>query len=192
MSARLRPGEATASRRAPSPGDLVGSEREAVLRRTLRALPDEMLEALARGLERHADRLVGGRLYAGAAGGGCAVGVMLRELEPDAYSRRLRFWLRHGWRRRVSWYRRRLPQQRRLRHLEWLFDRAVEEARGRLPRSDRGQAAALVGRWIRFEALAELRWRGVRRGFEAPEQAAPQPAPAQAEEGISPRAQVAA
>jgi len=51
-----------------------------VLDRTLRHLPDTVLDAMRRGLDRHDGRLGPGKLF--SAEGGCAVGVMLRELSP--------------------------------------------------------------------------------------------------------------
>jgi hypothetical protein len=136
------------------------AERLSVARRSLRALPDDMLVALACGLRRHADELLPGRLY--SAQGGCPVGVMLRQLDPEAYSGgRLRFALRHGWRRRAGWYGGELARNPRLRHLEWSFDEAVERTRELDPALSRRQAAAVVGAWIRADAEAELDWRRV-------------------------------
>ena len=62
-------------------------EREPVLDKVLSHLPDELLSALAYGLERHAGRLEAGRLYSDYDGGGCAVGVMLREMSPEPTAR---------------------------------------------------------------------------------------------------------
>ena len=143
-------------------------ERRGVLRRALRALPDRFLRAMAAGLERHRERLVPGRLYASADGGGCAVGVMLRELEPETYARRrVRFWLRDRWRRGSRSYHDAMGQNPRLKHLEWVFDDAVK-----LLRSERGltrrTAGALAGDWVREEIGAELRWRELRRTATSP------------------------
>ena len=138
-------------------------ERRTVLRRALRALPDRFLGAMAAGLEKHRERLVPGRLYASAGGGGCAVGVMLRQLEPETYARRrLRFWLRDRWRRGSRSYHDAMGRNPRLKHLEWVFDDAVK-----LLRSERGltrrSAGGLAGDWVREEIDAELRWRELRR-----------------------------
>ena len=105
------------------------AERGPVLRRTLRGLPDDWLSALVRGIDRAGPRLAKARLFRGPDGG-CAVGVMLRELEPDRYGARgPRFWLLHAWRRRVRWYRGLARRHPRLQHLEWTFDRASDAAR---------------------------------------------------------------
>jgi len=64
----------------PLPPEIVG-ERSVIFHRALRGLPLTLLEPLVRGLRRHADSLVPGRLVAG--NGGCALGMMLRELASD-------------------------------------------------------------------------------------------------------------
>ena len=64
----------------PLPEDLA-RERGTVLAGVLRELPSELLVALLHGLRRHADCLVAGKLT--TREGGCAVGVMLRELGPQ-------------------------------------------------------------------------------------------------------------
>src|SRR5436190_23852850 len=104
--------------------------RTPTLRRTLRGLPDTMLRALVQALENHLHALVPGRLFRDPAGGGCAVGLMLRELDPERYETRsrVRFWLRDRWRRRAQSYPE-LARNPRLRHLEWIFDRSFEELR---------------------------------------------------------------
>ena len=133
------------------------AERGPVLRRTLRGLPDDWLSALVRGIDRAGPRLAKGRLFRGPHGG-CAVGVMLRELEPDRYAARgPRFWLLHAWRRRVRWYRGLARRHPRLQHLEWTFDRASDAARERGLSRDAAVAAAAA--WFRQEAAAELDWR---------------------------------
>ena len=112
------------------------SDRQQVLRRTIRALPQPMLDALLRGLDRHGDQLVGGRLFKSRTEGGCAVGVMLLELDPELRSRgRLRFWLRDRWRRGTYSYRGALSRNPRLKHLEWIFDSLVEDLRRRRRRA---------------------------------------------------------
>ncbi len=130
---------------------------EALLLRTLRALPDHLLAALLSGLERHADELLPGRLYRSPSRGGCAVGMMVRELQPDAFETgRLRFWMRHGWRRTAAGYGGVLAECPRVRHLEYLFDRWVASVQAASPRTDVASAARSVGRWIRVHAEAEL------------------------------------
>ncbi len=145
------------------------AERLSVARRTLRALPDEMLAALARGLRRHAEDLVPGRLY-GAAGGGCAVGVMLRELDPEAYAGSgMRIALLHGWRRRTRSYGGELGRNPRLRHLEWTFDASVERLRRLRPGTPRREAARLAGGLLLREAERELALRRLGREIESSE-----------------------
>ena len=139
--------------------DAVVEERGPVLRRILRGLPDEVLQALVRGLERDGHSLMAGRLFRGNHGG-CAVGVTLRELDPETYAvEGPAFWLRHAWRRRLRWYRGLSAANPRLQHLEWTFDRAVTATYGGWRRRLRREAAVAVGRWIRFEGQAELDWR---------------------------------
>jgi hypothetical protein len=142
--------------------DAALAERRQVMRRSVRGLPDEMVDALARGLERHADRLAAGRLFATAAGGGCAVGVLLRELQPEAYRQgRLHFLLRHAWRRRAASYGGELGRNPRLRHLEWSFDEAVNRTRELEPGCSTHEAARAVGDWLLAEARAEIAWRAL-------------------------------
>ena len=139
-----------------------------VLRRSLRALPDPFLAAMARGLEKHRDQLVPGRLFSSADGGGCAVGVMLRELEPETYAGgRLKFWLRDRWRRGSRSYRDAMGRNPRLKHLEWVFDDAVALLRRSPPQPSRRTAAALAGDWVREGIEAELRWRALERAAGA-------------------------
>jgi hypothetical protein len=132
-------------------------EREAGLKRILGGLTDHLLIYLVRGLEAHRHELVAGRLYRSPNGGGCAVGVLLRELYPAAYKRgALRFWLKHGWRREISWDSELGRQGARLRRLEWTFDRAVKQTRQLRHQLSRRQAAATVGIWFADMARAEL------------------------------------
>jgi hypothetical protein len=132
------------------------AERRQMLRRTLRGLSRRQLEALSTGLERHGEQLVAGRLFKSTSGGGCAVGVMLREL--DAVPRRgaAGFWLRDRWRRSVTSYPA-IRREPRLRHLEWGFDAAVQRLRA--AGVTRPEAVAAVGRWLRELAGHELAWR---------------------------------
>ncbi len=138
-------------------------ERQQVLRRTLRGMPDAMVEALSLGLRRNANRLIKGRLFRAPSGGGCAVGVMLRELEPSSYRQRgLRFMLRHGWRRHAASYGGELARNPRLAHLEWSFDAAVDVLRELEPHRSAADAACAVGAWLRSAADEELAWRRLR------------------------------
>lgn len=120
-----------------------------VLRRTLRGLSTAELMALAAGLRRHRGNLVAGRLFSPRRGSGCAVGVMLLEL--DAAPRRgMTFWARRGWRR----------SHPRLRHLEWAFDRSVERVRETTGQGRR-EVIDSVGHWFEVETERELAWRGL-------------------------------
>jgi hypothetical protein len=122
----------------------------------LRHLPDVLLRAMVSGLGAHADELAPGVLFRGTSSGGCAVGITLRELAPDAFEFGLfRFWLWQRWRRGVERdVARRHP---RLKHLQWYFDEAVAELEqaGREP-----QPAKAVGLWLAASAEAELTARG--------------------------------
>jgi hypothetical protein len=156
----------------PRDDDFV-AERLAVMRRSLRGLPDPMLRALAAGLERHGTELVTGRLYRSRKGGGCAVGVMLRELDPQRFEcGPLRFWLVERWRRRADSYselRRRNP---RLRHMEWTFDETARRLRQLEHGLSRRRAAATVGGWLLAATREELAWRSTVREYHAPGAAA--------------------
>ena len=124
--------------------------------RVLQQLPDALLQAMARGVTVNANGLAPGTLFRDRDSGGCAVGVTLRELAPDAFDfGRLEFWLWHRWRRGIEPdLARRFPQ---LRDLQRLFDQAVGELKelGR-----HGQPAKTVGFWLAACAQAELRGRG--------------------------------
>ena len=141
-------------------------ERTPILRRTLRSLPDSMLAALVRSLEKHRHELMPSRLFRDPEGGGCAVGMMLRELDPERYESRspLRFWLRDRWRRRARSYPE-LASNPRLRHLEWLFDSSVRDVLGARGPEQR-RASTAVGGWILREARAELKWRHAKSDLE--------------------------
>jgi hypothetical protein len=124
-------------------------------RRALQYLPDELLRAMVRGLRTHADDLAPGVLFRGHSAGGCAVGITLRELAPNAFDFGwLQFWLRQRWRRGIERdVARRFPH---LNHLQRHFDEAVAELReeGCDP-----QPAKAVGLWLAASAEAELRAR---------------------------------
>src|SRR5919106_1317209 len=157
------------------------AERRTVLRRTLRALPEEMVAALARGLEANAGQLVAGRLFTQRGGGGCAVGVMLRELRPERFSReRLRPWSITAWRRTIASLDGELGRNPRLRHLEWTFDQAVERVERLCPNLPPTPAAGLVGSWFRAEARSELLRRRI-EGSIAPSSPGPMVRPEELE-----------
>jgi len=123
--------------------------------RALKHLPDELLQAMVRGLRAHADDLAPGVLFRGKSSGGCAVGITLRELAPDAFDFGwLHFWLRQRWHRGIERdVARRFP---RLNHLQRYFDEAVAQVKeaGGDP-----QPAKAVGLWFAATAEAELRAR---------------------------------
>lgn len=118
------------------------------------------MRALAAGLERNRGQLVSGRLFKSSGGGGCAVGVMLLELEAVPVRSGARFWLRDRWRRSMTSYRA-VRSQPRLRHLEWSFDDAVERLRA--AGADRAVAVGAVGAWLEGFAHSELAWRDLQR-----------------------------
>jgi hypothetical protein len=114
-------------------------------------LPGELLRAMVRGLRMHADDLAPGVLFRGKSSGGCAIGITLRELAPDAFDFGwLQFWLRQRWRRGIEPdVARRFP---RLNHLQRYFDEAVAEA----AEAADPQPAKAVGLWFAACAEAEL------------------------------------
>jgi hypothetical protein len=143
------------------PTDIVRA-REPVLAKVLSHLPDELLSALAHGLERHAGHLEAGRLYAGYDGGGCAVGVMLRELSPSSYRQgRIQFWVRR--RRHESVLTERVDFERavitRLSHIETCFDLTAAAVSERAPETSAQVAANATGRWMAEGCRAQLRAR---------------------------------
>jgi hypothetical protein len=125
-----------------------------VVRRAMHTLPEPMLVALARGLRKHRDELAPGRLFAAPRAGGCAVGIALRELAPQAFEfRSLPYWLWHRRRRGVERdVALRFPE---LTHLQSCFDDAVAET---LVGTALGRRAAAreVGLWFAGVAEAEL------------------------------------
>ncbi len=145
------------------PTEIVG-DRGVVLHRALRGLPLTLLEPLLRGLRRHADSLVPGHLVAG--NGGCALGVMLRELSAD------RSWQASGAlppRRRRRGASPRDPSiyetwpqlskaYPRLPHVEIIFDATCEELAQRtdLPQED---VPRVVGLWMAAETQSEINMR---------------------------------
>jgi hypothetical protein len=148
--------------------DLVFDERTSVFARSIRALPDGMLDALARGLEAHREDLVTGRLFKSRKRGGCLVGVMLRELDPARFeSGRVRFWLLDRWRHRAASYRGVVGHNPRLRHIEWTFDAAVRQVRALSPRISRAQACVAVADSFRRSVDAEKTWRSARLAASA-------------------------
>jgi hypothetical protein len=132
--------------------------------RSLERLPEHLLRAMATGLYANADDLAPGALFRGRDSGGCAVGITLRQLAPDAFQfGRVEFWLWHRWRRGVEPdVARRFPQ---LQQLQLVFDKAVREVEQ--ARLDEAPAKA-VGLWLAASAEAELRARRGRARESAP------------------------
>jgi hypothetical protein len=149
----------------PSPGDVslsplppeLARERGAVLHRALRTLPLELLEPLLVGLRHHADALVPGHLATGD--GGCAVGMMLRELEPP---RRSRY-------RQASIYESRpelAAAYPRLHHIEIVFDVTCRRLREETA-MDTDDIPRAVGLWMAAETQSEINMRHLEAGAEA-------------------------
>ncbi|MDQ3572945.1 MAG: hypothetical protein M3383_08815 [Actinomycetota bacterium] len=141
--------------------DEVIFDRAPVLTRALQGLPDEMLTAMVAGIEAHADDLVPGRLYGESTDGGCAVGVMLRELHPRHGLGRLRFRLRERNAWGVGAYPKLAMRYPRLRHVELAFDTTIERTLETSPELSERDAARAAGIWFSSEAQAELarrRW----------------------------------
>lgn len=166
------------------------AERNEALHRILTKLPDHLLRALIDGFER-ADVIEPGRLFAGVRGG-CAVGVVLRALDPSYEGRR--FWRGRHSRRSVCRLRKDLAREMPyLTALEQVFDRSVAIARERNPWAPKRWLSRRVAAWIADEARTELLLRemsaqwgaragaGPRSRFRrqgAPAWSAPAPAPA--------------
>src|SRR2546423_8836249 len=86
----------------PAPAGVSGALARPAAR-ALQRLPDALLRAMARGVTVNADELVPGALFRDRDSSGCAVGITLRELAPDAFRfGRVEFWLWHRWRRGVE------------------------------------------------------------------------------------------
>jgi hypothetical protein len=110
----------------------------------------ELLEPLLRGIRRHADSLLPGSLHRGD--GGCAVAMMLREL--DGHRRIRRRGTNTIWDERPELARR----HPRLGHIEVMFDRTC---RAVLERHDlpEQEVAQMVGLWMAAETQAEINLR---------------------------------
>jgi hypothetical protein len=145
---------------APPPG--VSAGLAAATERCIHRLSDHLLRAMVTGLRESADDLTTGALFSGRDSGGCAVGVTLRELNPDAFRfGRIEFWLWHRWRRGVELdVARRFPQ---LQQLQRVFDDAVNEME---QAGHDEQPAKAVGLWLAAGAEGQLRVRELpaRRG----------------------------
>jgi hypothetical protein len=137
----------------PSAPAGVSGQVAASAERSLQHLPENLLLAMVTGLRANADDLAPGVLFRGRDSGGCAVGVTLRQLAPDAFQfGRVEFWLWHRWRRGVEPdLARKFPQ---LQQLQRVFDDAVNELAE--AGHDKPPAKA-VGLWLAASAEAELR-----------------------------------
>ena len=142
---------------SPLPPELA-RERGAVLHRALRTLPLALLDPLLRGLRRHADALVPGHLATGD--GGCAVGMMLRELDPP---RRSRY-------RQTSIYDSRpelAAAYPRLHHIEIVFDVTCRRLREESV-MDPDEIPRAVGLWMAAETQSEINMRHLEDGEVEP------------------------
>ena len=129
------------------------SERNEALHRVLPKLPDDLVRALIDGFDR-ADVIEPGRLFAGVRGG-CAVGVVLRALDPALEGRRL--WWGRRTKRSVCHLKKDLAREiPHLYALEQVFDRSVEIARERNAWAPKRWISRRVAQWIADEARTEL------------------------------------
>lgn len=142
-------------RALPSTPAGVSAGPVAAATRCLQRLPGDLLRAMVTGLHANADDLVAGALFSGRDSGGCAVGITLRQLAPDAFQfGRVEFWLWHRWRRGVEPdVARRFPQ---LQQLQRVFDDAVDEVE---QVGHDAHPAKAVGLWLAASADAELQYR---------------------------------
>ena len=120
-----------------------------MLHRALRTLPVALLEPLLRGLRRHADALVPGHLVTGD--GGCAVGMMLRELEPPRRSRYRQASIHESRPELAAAY----P---RLHHIEIVFDVTCRRLREEAV-MDTDDVPRAVGLWMAAETQSEINMR---------------------------------
>ena len=118
-----------------------------MLDQTVRHLPDAVLDAMRRGLDRHDGRLLPGRLFSDE--GSCAVGVMLLELFPGYRSK--------GRAESILDEQPRLAQSLpRLAHLEIWFDATIQICRNGDPSRSVADWAQVVGRWLAGCLYVEL------------------------------------
>lgn len=148
---------------------LVIDDREYTLRRVLSDLPDPLLAALISGLELHGGKLRSGTLYASRESS-CACGAMIRQLYPEQFEcGRLKFLVRHRWRKRAASYGGTLQTDMHVAWLEAIFDRAVYLTR--IVRRDVKEqiASRVAGQWMLAEAERELglRYERIEAGLPA-------------------------
>lgn len=151
---------------APLPASLA-RERGTVLHRALRGLPVKLLDPLVQGLRRHSDSLMPGHLVT-HDGGGCAVGLMLREIAQSPE------WQREGGHappvpvRRAFWRDASIydtwpeiaASYPRLHHIEIVFDVTCAEL-GSLGVIAERDIPRTVGLWMAAETQAEINMRHV-------------------------------
>lgn len=160
-------------------------ERGLLLHRALRELPLPLLEPMLSGLRRNADALMPGSLY-GEDGGGCAVGMMLREISerppaPGEAPRRRS--LGRLWPGRLRFQSPTIREARpelaranpRLAHLELIFDVTCGAMADGLGLTS-CEAARSVGLWMAAETQAEINLRHVEISAEDCEAAPALPA----------------
>ena len=134
---------------------VIAAERKPVLDRTLCHLPDAVLDAMRRGLDRHDGRLRPGRLF--SKGGGCAVGVMLRELFPSYRADRgLIGRLRPRAKSIVEEHPQLARSLPRLTHIELCFDVTTRICQEHDPSRGAAAWAQAVGRWFAGCLYTEL------------------------------------
>jgi hypothetical protein len=139
----------------------IAAERKQVLDRTVRHLPDAVLDAMRRGLDRHDGRLRPGKLF--SAEGGCAVGVMLTELFPGyRVDRGLIGRLRRPAESIVDEHPQLARSLPRLVHIEMWFDATIRTCREQDPARTIAEWAQAVGRWLAGCLYVELERRGRR------------------------------
>lgn len=138
----------------------IAAERKPILDRTLRHLPDAVLDAMRRGLDRHDGRLQPGKLF--SKEGGCAVGVMLRELFPSHRADRgLLDRLRPPRESIVDEHPRLARSLPRLPHIEIWFDATIRICREHDPSRSVAEWAQAVGRWCAGCLYVELEHRAM-------------------------------
>jgi hypothetical protein len=130
-------------------------DRGVVIARALKKMPDAVLEAMIVGLESNIDRLCTGRLF-NEDGGGCVVGVTLKELYPTRYDPSRVRWRYQRQMKGIGWDPEIAKRHVRLSHVELAFDSCVEMTRAARPELAAATVIRAVGVWFSVEAQAEL------------------------------------
>lgn len=132
------------------------ADRRSTLRRVLLDLPDPLLAALISGLELHGDDLRYGTLFPSHTSS-CAAGAMVRQLYPDDFQcGRVKFLIRHRWRKRAASYGGQLAECSHVAHIEAIHDRATMLTLILVKGVKERDAARAVGQWIHAQAEREL------------------------------------